>query len=183
MTTLGLPGIHVPVARAAGAEADSDDQHTPRWLLERVGAFWPGGIGTDPCWSPTCLVSAQVTYDGSRAEQDGLVMPWRGNVWVNGPYSDLAPWSERAKVHHADGGGEVLFLANVATSVRWFRNVRPGRPNGCKAVAFFDRRISFIKDGVERKGNDRDQMMLWWGPKERLGRFRKVFGDVAWVAT
>lgn len=148
-----------------------------------MGAFWPTGVITDPCWSPECLVVAQVTYDGSCAEQDGLVMPWRGNAWVNGPYSNLAPWAERAKQHYHADGLEVLFLANVATGTRWFRNARPGAKFGCRAVAFFDRRISFIKDGVERRGNDREQMMLWWGPKKRLRRFRQVFGDVAWAAT
>jgi hypothetical protein len=177
VTTLGLPGIHVPNA----GEADSDDQHTPRWLLDMVDELWPCGIGTDPAWSPTCGVKAQLTYDGSCPEQDGLTQPWHGETWLNGPYSDLAPWATRM-AEHAVGHREGLMLCNVATSVAWFRRVRPGQPQGCRAVAFFDRRISFIKDGVERRGNDREQMMLWWGPAERLRIFRRVFGRVAWIA-
>lgn len=178
MTTLGLPGIHVPTA----GEAESDDQHTPGWLLDMVDEFWPRGIGTDPAWSPKCGVKAVWTYDGSCAEQDGLVQPWHGEVWLNGPYSDLSPWADRMAQHsleHREG----LMLCNVATSVAWFRRVRPGQPQGCRAVAFFDRRISFIKDGVERRGNDREQMMLWWGPAVRLRTFRRVFHKVAWIAT
>ena len=187
MTTLGLPGIHVPTA----GEADSDDQYTPRWLLDMIGKFWsdsvsytnPFGYETDPCWSSESASRAAVTYDGSGSEQDGLSMPWFGHAWVNGPYSNLGPWADRAAVHCATTGYEALFLANVSTSVQWFRRVRPGQPQGCRAVAFFDRRISFIKDGVERRGNDREQMMLWWGPATRLRTFRRVFGRVAWIAT
>lgn len=181
--TLGLPGIHVPVPpRVVGDESDSDDQHTPGWLLDLVDVLWPGGIDTDPAWSPRSRVKARLTYDGSCAEQDGLSQPWRGMVWLNGPYSDLAPWSARMADHVACDR-EGLMLCNVSTSVAWFRRVRPGQQFGCRAVAFFDRRIAFIKDGVERRGNDREQMMLWWGPAKRLRAFRRVFGRVAWIAT
>jgi hypothetical protein len=183
VTTIGLPGIHVPVPpRAEGEESDSDDQHTPQWLLDLVAEFWPGGIGTDPCWSQRCLVKAVLTYDGSCAEQDGLTQPWRGDVWLNGPYSDLSPWAARM-TDHIVSSREGLMLCNVSTSVKWFRRVRPGQAYGCRAVAFFDRRIAFIKDGVERRGNDREQMMLWWGPPHRLRAFRSVFHKVAWIAT
>lgn len=181
MTTLGLPGIHVPTR----GEADSDDQHTPQWLLDMVGEFWPGGIDTDPCWSPASLVRAKVVYDGASTQSDGLTAPWFNNVWANVPYSNPAPWADRmlGHCHPSSQAREGLFLVNVSTSVAWFRRARPGQERGCQAVAFFDRRISFIKDGVERRGNDREQMMLWWGERRRLKAFRKVFGRVAWIAT
>ena len=181
MTTLGLPGIHVPTQ----GEADSDDQHTPQWLLDLVDEFWLGCIDTDPCWSPRSLVRAKWTHDGTSHLEDGLSAPWLGNVWCNPPYSDPAPWAAKMMEHctPASQAHEGLFLVNVSTSVSWFRKARPDQPSGCRAVAFFDRRISFIKDGVERRGNDREQMMLWWGEKRRLKTFRKVFGRVAWIAT
>ncbi len=83
---LALPGVDF----APRADADSDDQHTPPWLVAEVDAFF-GGIDTDPAWS----------------------------------------------------------------------------------------RIAFIKAGVERKGNDREQMMLYWG--ERWREFSARFGRFAWV--
>lgn len=183
MTTLGLPGVHVPVVRI-GEESTSDDQFTPRWLLDLVDEFWGGVVDTDPAWSPSSLVSARLTYDGSCAEQDGLSMPWRGNVWCNPPYSDPAPWADRM-MEHCDGTAvrEGLLLVNVSTSVQWFRRARPrSRERSCRAVAFFDRRIAFIKDGVERRGNDREQMMLWWGASARMRVFRRTFSNVAWIA-
>lgn len=184
MTTLGLPGVHVPVA----GEADSDDQHTPAWLLDLVAELWPGGVDTDPCWSPASSVRARLTYDGSSAAQDGLCGAWVGRVWCNPPYSNPSPWADRMREHMHPGRlaaetREGLLLVNVSTSVRWFHRARPGAlADSASLVAFFDRRIAFVKDGVERRGNDREQMMLWWGPASRRRAFRKVFADVAWVA-
>lgn len=182
MTTLGLPW-HVPAPVAS--DEDSDDQHTPGWLLDLVAKLWPSGIDTDPAHSPTSLVRAGITYNGKSAEQDGLVGPWVGRVWCNPPYSDPAPWADRIAHHHATTGAEALMLVNVSTTVRWFRRVRPGGDGDdrARAVAFFNKRIAFIKNGVERRGNDREQMMLWWGPSERLKTFRRVFGGVAWIVT
>lgn len=181
MTTLGLPW-HVPAPVAA--DEDSDDQHTPNWLLDLVAKLWPGGIDTDPAYSPESHVSAGVTYNGKSAEQDGLVGPWVGKVWCNPPYSNPAPWADRIARHHATTGAEALMLVNVSTTVRWFRRVRPSDGKGsARAVAFFNKRIAFIKNGVERRGNDREQMMLWWGPSGRLKTFRRVFGGVAWIVT
>ena len=54
-----------------------------------------------------------------------------------------------------------------------------GRPCPAARVVFFDKRIAFIKAGVERKGNDREQMMLYWG--ERWREFSARFGRFAWV--
>lgn len=115
-------------------------------------------------------------------------MPWYGaTVWCNPPYSDPAPWAARMREYchpAADPRREGLFLVNVSTSVRWFKTARPGAEvDSCRLVAFFDKRISFIKDGVERKGNDREQMMLWWGPRSRERVFSKVFHRVAWIAS
>lgn len=181
-TALWLPGVEPP----RSPDADSDDQHTPPWLVEMVGELWTGGIDTDPAWSPMCGIMAKRTYDGSCAEQDGLSMPWLGNVWNNPPYSDPAPWAARMREHCSDHPAtrEGLLLVNVSTSVRWFHRARPGvEPDRCRLVAFFNRRIAFIKDGVERRGNDREQMMLWWGPARRVRRFRRIFDRVAWIAS
>ncbi len=43
---LALPGVDF----APRADADSDDQHTPPWLVAEVDAFF-GGIDTDPASS------------------------------------------------------------------------------------------------------------------------------------
>ena len=42
------------------------------------------------------LVVAELVYD-ARAGQDGLVLPWKGKVFVNPPYSVPAPWALRPR--------------------------------------------------------------------------------------
>jgi hypothetical protein len=190
---LALPGFNF----APRGDADSDDQHTPPWLIDQVTDFW-GGIDTDPCWSPEAYVAAALNYHGKTPEQDGLAQPWVGKVWANVPYSNPTPWADRCAAHAGAGHGhEVLLLVNVSTTVAWWRRWRPqgmtprqwaqhrdscilaGKPCHAARVAFFDKRISFFKNGIERKGNDREQMLVYWG--ERGRDFAKRFGRFAWV--
>jgi len=75
----------------------SDDYYTPAWVFERMGIEFdldvcapPGGIP----WIPAARYFTQ--------EDDGLVQPWEGRVWMNPPYSNATPWVERF-VEHGDG--------------------------------------------------------------------------------
>lgn len=186
---------------AAEASADRDDQHTPQWLLDLVAELWPGGIDVDPCWSPDSLVRATITYDGTRPEQDGLAQPWGGRcAWCNPPYSRPGAWADRVARHAVSGpDAEGLLLVNVTTTTKWWRRWRPAPGQrgatwakqraaaieadapGVRAarVAFFSRRIGFLKDGVVRAQNRFDQKLLYWGARGLA--FAKLFGKIAWV--
>lgn len=204
--TLGLPGVEfVPrdTARAKkkrdeGVDDDSDNQHTPQWFLDLVARLWPEGIDTDPCHAAGCLVKARITYDGSCPEQDGKAQAWSGRTFCNPPYSNPTPWADRCAAHAA-AGGEVLLLVNVTTTVKWWRRWRPASGRARKperrdaallakagspgvrasAVAFFDKRIGFLKNGVMRGQNAYEQKLLYWGP--RGAEFKRIFSAVAWV--
>lgn len=190
---LALPGVHFVPA----GDADSDNQYTPPDLLEMVLELW-GSIDTDPCWSRESFVRAELTYDGSSPEQDGLAQPWRGRAWCNPPYSDPTPWALRCARHATSyHQAEALLLVNVSVSVAWFRSCRPLRetpraweswradcasrqaPVRAARAAFFNRRIGFFKNGKQRKGNDREQMPLYWGHRSK--DFARIFGRCAWV--
>lgn len=207
--TLGLPGVDfVPRVsaerradkQAAQEAAEKDDQHTPQWLLDLVAEIWPKGIDVDPCWSPGSLVRARLTYDGTSSAQDGLAQPWTGDrAWCNPPYSGVGPWADRVAAHVvASLTSEALLLVNTATTVKWWRRWRPiGQTprawwkaradavaqgaSGIRAaeVAFFNKRIGFLKDGAARGQNRFDQKLLYWGVHGR--QFAKVFREVAWV--
>lgn len=183
-----------------------DNWCTTRWLIDRILRFWPG-IDVDPCSNECSLVPAAVCYDGSSLERDGLIQSWRGNVppgrdarcFANPPYSVVKPWYEKA-AREALGRDwlrcEVLLLVNVTTSTEAWNRFRPRMPVTCfddeielcqrgsvelpraSSVAFFNKRINFLDAGVPIKGNEYEQMMLYWG--RRVDDFRDHFEEVAW---
>ncbi len=133
---------------------------------------WPGGIDLDPCHDPDpgCLVVAELVYD-ARAGQDGLVLPWKGKVFVNPPYSDPGPWALRA-VQHAAGGpeNEVILLVNAAPgSAWWARWIWPHAP-----VCFPDKRLRFGKPGgIATSPNPHDSAIVYYGPNR--DRFQAIW--------
>ncbi len=74
-----------------------DDYYTPAWIFERMGLTFdidvcapPGGIE----WLPAVRYFTQ--------EDDGLLQPWEGRVWMNPPYSQATPWV-RKFIEHRHG--------------------------------------------------------------------------------
>jgi hypothetical protein len=77
----------------------SDDYYTPSWIFECMGIEFdldvcspPGGIP----WIPAKQYYTQ--------EDDGLMQPWAGRVWMNPPYSNVTPWVARL-IEHGNGIG------------------------------------------------------------------------------
>lgn len=125
---------------------DSDRWFTSENILAAVAEMWPDGITLDPAWDPESRVVADKVYD-ARTGQDGLLLPWHGRVWCNGPWSSTGPWCMRAAQHAAQGGEVLLFVpcsldtVAVQTYVLPFADVcllsfRPKftRPGGGKAT-------------------------------------------------
>lgn len=185
-----------------------DSWCTPQWLVDLLLRFWPDGIDCDPCSNDCSVVPAAVRYDGSAPERDGLVQSWRGavgherdaRVYANPPYSVVKPWYERAAAQalgRDEQRCEVLLLVNVTTSTEAFNRFRPRMPPTsfddelelCRrgavalprasAIAFFNKRISFLDAGAPIKSNEYEQMCLYWG--RRVAEFRHHFEEVAWV--
>jgi hypothetical protein len=87
----------------------SDDYYTPRAVFDAMGLTFdidvcapPGGIE----WIPAKRYFTQ--------EDDGLLQPWEGRVWMNPPYSAPAPWIDRF-IEHRSGVALVAFTKNAAT--------------------------------------------------------------------
>lgn len=83
------------------------------------------------------------------AEDDGLAQSWAGErVWCNPPYSDIAPWVEKAH----GGGAElvVMLLPANRTEQRWWQGlVEPHRRAGAVDVEFLPGRMRFIPPGAD----------------------------------
>ena len=87
----------------------SDDFLTPPEIVEAMGEF-----DLDPCAShrqQKPLARKQYRYP----EDNGLMLPWHGSVFVNPPFSELQSWVERF-VLHANG----VLLAPARVEVGWF---------------------------------------------------------------
>lgn len=111
---VGLPGV-----AAQRGDTSSDACFTPPEIVMGATMALGGRIDTDPCWHPDSFVPDEgVRYDG-RARGDGLVMDWRGSVWMNPAYSDPLPWVRRFR-HHCGSVNKGLALVKLDPSTRWW---------------------------------------------------------------
>ena len=88
----------------------SDDFLTPPAIVEAMGQF-----DLDPCAShrqhkPIALQEYHFPED------NGLLLPWNGSVFVNPPFSELSTWINRFVLH---GNGILLVPARVEVSWFW----------------------------------------------------------------
>ncbi len=88
----------------------SDDFLTPPEIVEAMGQF-----DLDPCSSHRQhkrLACQEYRFP----EDNGLLLPWHGSVFVNPPFSELQAWINRFTVH---GDGVLLVPARVEVSWFW----------------------------------------------------------------
>jgi hypothetical protein len=95
---------------AADVADTSDDSYTPRWVFAAAGLVFDLDVAApvDPAMR-TCPARAYLT-----PVEDGLTHPWHGVVWMNPPYSRVAPWVDRW-ADHPDG----LALLPAMHEVKW----------------------------------------------------------------
>ena len=114
---------------------------TPPDIIESLGPF-----DLDPCAapSPRPWSTAQEHYE---LPQDGLLLPWRGLVWVNPPFGAASDkWLAKALKHQ-----NALVLLPAATETeRWFKYIWR-RANG---ILFLEGRPHFYRpDGARAAAN------------------------------
>lgn len=98
----------------------TDDYATPTHI-KRLFKGW-----FDPCpLEPSC---------------DGLEIPWGERTFVNPPYSNPAPWVEKA-IAEAKDGKTVVMLLRVDTSTKWFARLVQADAE----MLWFSRRLHFSK--------------------------------------
>ena len=152
------------------SEKDRDRYCTPPPIKTRLVDQLGGLADLDPCYDPTGLMLARLTYDIRRG-QNGLNLRWHGHVWVNMPYSKPGPWLERAARH---------YWAGLVDSVTCIVNVQPGSRywhrwvwGTATAVCFLEGRVAFLYDGVPEQGNRHDQAVIYYG--DDLAAFRRAW--------
>jgi hypothetical protein len=92
--------------------AMSDEWYTPKSVFDSLGLTFDldvcspkGGTGLVPALKSYCQ------------EEDGLLSPWFGRVWMNPPYSKPSPWIDKWLAH-----GNGVALLPMAKS-RWFNDL------------------------------------------------------------
>jgi phage N-6-adenine-methyltransferase len=156
-------------------KASSNEMFTPSRYAEKARRTM-GSITTDPasCDVAQKTIMADVYHT---IDDDGLQHPWRGNIFMNPPYSrGMMPlfmdklYSEIDKKNTL----QAVVIANAQTAARWFQKA-------CRRAAaccFVSPRISFIDGGTlkEKKGNDRSQVIFYFG--DNIESFKDEFHDV-----
>jgi len=135
-----------------GADDATDDRGTKREFIDELEARF-GSFTLDTA-AATHNAKADRFY--SRAD-DGLSLPWTGNVWCNPPYSDLAAWVEKAWDEWDQRNGidleriVMLLPSNRPEQKWWQEHVEPhrDRPDTELRVEFLPGRMRFDRPGVE----------------------------------
>ena len=116
-------------------------------------------------------------------EDDGLAQSWAGErVWLNPPYSHIAPWCEKASLetdpdpyfNYGDAPAELVVMllpANRTEQKFWQEWIEPGRRAGTLTVEFLPGRMRFINPGEDSvKPNARPPFgccLVIWGDAEK----------------
>lgn len=151
-----------PPARTPPDWWTPDEWETPPAFVAALEAEF-GRFDLDPC-ARAETAKAEFYYT---QEDDGLVQPWDGHVFVNPPYSKPGPWVEKALFEHARAGATVLLLLPAATDVGWFHDLVLPHCN----VRFIRGRLRFLGWEGTPIGSPTAGNILARVPKVPDGRF------------
>jgi len=82
-------------------------------------------------WFDPCPLNPSPSFDG-------LAVEWGERTFVNPPYSNPAPWVEKA-IAESGGGKTVVMLLRVDTSTRWFAKLIEADAE----ILWFSKRLRF----------------------------------------
>lgn len=133
-----------------------------------------GSIDLDPASSDVAnqTVQAAAYYT---IEQDGLISPWFGNVWLNPPYSQplIAKFASKlTECFTKQIVSQACVLVNNATETDWFQTILAASSAEC----FIKGRVKFLNSQGQANGAPlQGQVVLYLGEKTDL--FTKNFGS------
>lgn len=157
-----------------------NEWYTPPEFIEAARATM-GSIDVDPASSEIAneIVQAETFYD---IDNNGLVYKWRGNVWLNPPYSQpqVSDFTKAVVGKYLDGEiSQACVLVNNATETEFFQRML----TYCAAVCFPKSRIKYLDETGNPKHTPlQGQAILYFGANLDLfvSNFG-VFGKVLYV--
>jgi hypothetical protein len=108
--------------------------YTPKYIFNALDITFD----LDPCSPGKDIVPWVPAIKHYTPAEDGLMLPWSGNVWMNPPYGkNTVVWLERLALH---GNGVALLF--VRTDASWFHRFVPR----ADAICFVKGRIAFVAE-------------------------------------
>ena len=153
--------------------SESNEHYTPQWLLEMVVEAM-GGIDLDPCANPGKTVPASRHFT---REDNGLIMPWYGRVFMNPPYgSATRQWVEKLDRQWQLGKTrEAITLTAARTDTQFFKMLHGG------PVCYIEGRVQFLDaDHQDQVGTPFPSALGYFGPNHL--KFHEVFSRIGAVS-
>ena len=129
---------------------------TPDWLYKRLDSEFDFQVDL-ACNRMNKKADVGLCFE----DTDSLAVDWHtltdGWMWLNPPYSPLKPWVEKCQREFLKGAKIVVLMPPIL-STRYFSKVPPAQ------IRLMLGRVSFLKDGVEMKGNTTDSCIVVYGP-------------------
>jgi len=124
---------------------------TPQSLLDKLGHF-----DLDPCSPKEMPYKIADRFYSLENNEDGLMLPWEGRVWLNPPYSNWVPFMKRLKEHN---NGLALIFARTETQ-GFFDHIW----NDANSILFLKRRLKFSRlDGSLGGGSTTPSVLIAYG--------------------
>jgi ParB family chromosome partitioning protein len=133
-----------------------------------------GCIDLDPASSELANKTIQAKRFYS-AEDDGLSKKWKGDVWMNPPYSSnlIGLFCDKMVMHVSDGSvTSAIVLINNATETQWFHTLA----SQASAYCFPKGRVRFVDvNGVLGASPLQGQCFVYFGTS--VAMFKKQFSE------
>lgn len=96
----------------------TDSTVTPKWLADMLPE-----VDFDPCSNPRSHVRARWAWSLEKSI-DGLKMPWRGDGFINWPFSSPLAWAQKA-IAELDIGrcSSLIVLCKMDPSTKWWNTI------------------------------------------------------------
>lgn len=170
--------VAVPVRPHVANNSGNNEWYTPMPYAEAARRVL-GRIDLDPASSDEAnqVVKATRYYT---IEDDGLAQEWRGNVYMNPPYSTdlIGKFGDKLLDHLSRGDvPSAIVLVNNATDTAWFHSMAAW----ANALCFPRGRIRFWSPGGEIGAPLQGQAILYFG--QDRSKFSAEFAEFGIVAT
>jgi len=153
-----------------------NEWYTPSKYIEAARTVM-GSIDLDPA---SCELAQETVQAGQyfTIDDNGLTKEWRGNVWLNPPYSKESIGLFAAKlVEETANLSQEIVLVNNATDTHWFHQIA----KVAMAMCFVRGRIKFNdKTGTPSNSPVQGQVFIYVGGE--VEKFSQVFSKFGFIA-